>query len=96
VPADPRRSWRASQKGPSGPTHLLCFDVTQTRHPESVVDQNQFGTDKALIGNTRFLCLPSFKKLIEPTHGLREAALATLPAHVAPVAPRRPLSGRAG
>jgi hypothetical protein len=44
--------------------HLVCFQVTPTPHPASVIDQNQFGTDQVLIGETRGLCLPSFKKLL--------------------------------
>jgi len=46
--------------------HLLCFAVTRTPHAGRVWDQNQFGTSVISIGLTRWLCLPSSKRLIFP------------------------------
>jgi hypothetical protein len=43
--------------------HLLCFAVTKTpTHP--AWDQNQFGTSALKIIMTRWLCLPSTKKIV--------------------------------
>ena len=44
--------------------HLLCFKVTKTPLVPTVQDQNQFGASPVNITKTRFLCLPSFKKII--------------------------------
>jgi hypothetical protein len=44
--------------------HLMCFNVTPTPFPPSVLDQNQFGASPVNINATRFLCLPSFKTIV--------------------------------
>ena len=49
--------------------HLLCFDVTATPFPSSVLDQNQFGSSPVNVTGTRFLCLPSFKTIIPTPSG---------------------------
>jgi hypothetical protein len=46
-------------------THLLCFPVSQTPIMSPVFDQNQFGTEPVTIVRTRWLCLPSTKKVIK-------------------------------
>lgn len=46
-------------------THLLCFPVSQTPVITPVFDQNQFGTEKVNILRSRWLCLPSTKKVIQ-------------------------------
>lgn len=47
--------------------HLLCFHVSVSPTPiiSSVIDQNQFGTGSVTIVRTRWLCLPSTKKVIK-------------------------------
>jgi hypothetical protein len=47
-------------------THLLCFPVTQTPILTPVFDQNQFGTSQIAIITTKWLCVPSTKKIIKP------------------------------
>ncbi len=44
--------------------HLLCFPVTPTPIISPVFDENQFGTRKVTISQTRWLCVPSTKKVI--------------------------------
>lgn len=44
--------------------HLLCFPVSPTPIISPVFDQNQFGTEPIKILRTRWLCLPSTKKVI--------------------------------
>jgi hypothetical protein len=44
--------------------HLLCFAVSATPI-EQPWDQNQFGTAKVRIIRTRWLCLPSTKKIVK-------------------------------
>ena len=44
--------------------HLLCFPVTPTPIISPVFDENQFGTRKVAISQTRWLCVPSTKKLV--------------------------------
>jgi hypothetical protein len=46
--------------------HLLCFNVTPTPTKTPVWDQNQFGTSVIAVGNTKWLCLPSTKKIVPP------------------------------
>jgi hypothetical protein len=43
--------------------HLLCFAVTKTPVNPTVWDENQFGTSKLTVNSTRWLCLPSTKRL---------------------------------
>ena len=43
--------------------HLLCFGGIKTPHKTPVWDENQFGTSKMIIRATKWLCLPSTKKL---------------------------------
>lgn len=45
--------------------HLLCFPASPTPIITPVFDQNQFGTEKINILRTRWLCLPSTKKVIK-------------------------------
>jgi hypothetical protein len=45
--------------------HLLCFTVSKTPFPPQVFDQNQFGTGQVTIKKTSYLCLPSFKDVIQ-------------------------------
>lgn len=45
-------------------THLLCFAVTKTPIKPKVWDENQFGTSVVLISATKWLCLPSTKKVV--------------------------------
>ncbi len=47
--------------------HLLCYPVSKTEVVPKVWDQNQFGTSEILIGQTTWLCLPSFKTVVPPT-----------------------------
>lgn len=44
--------------------HLLCFPVSQTPRRTRVWDQNQFGTSVIALGPTKWLCLPSTKRII--------------------------------
>lgn len=44
--------------------HLLCFDIQSPTFQTQVVDSNQFGSSTVSIGSRRFLCLPSFKKVL--------------------------------
>jgi len=44
--------------------HLLCFPVSPTPIKSPVFDENQFGTRTVTISPTRFLCVPSTKKVI--------------------------------
>jgi hypothetical protein len=44
--------------------HLLCFPVTPTPIISPVFDENQFGTRKVTIAQTRWLCVPSTKKIV--------------------------------
>jgi hypothetical protein len=46
--------------------HLLCFPVSQTPNITPVWDKNQFGTSKIAIGPTKWLCLPSNKRIVSP------------------------------
>jgi hypothetical protein len=43
--------------------HLLCFPVTRTPIISPVFDENQFGTSPVTITSTKFLCVPSIKKI---------------------------------
>jgi len=45
-------------------THLLCFQVTKTPFKPKVWDENQFGTSVMTITATKWLCLPSTKKVL--------------------------------
>jgi hypothetical protein len=45
-------------------THLLCFPVTKTPIISPIWDQNQFGTAKLAVQGTKWLCVPSTKKVI--------------------------------
>lgn len=42
--------------------YLLCFAVTPTPIKPFVFDQNQFGTARVVIRQTRLLCLPSARR----------------------------------
>jgi hypothetical protein len=44
--------------------HLLCFPVSKTPFRPSVYDENQFGTRKLAIRATKWLCLPSTKRVL--------------------------------
>jgi hypothetical protein len=44
--------------------HLLCFPVTPTPIISPVFDENQFGTHPITISATRWLCLPSTKRVV--------------------------------
>jgi hypothetical protein len=44
--------------------HLLCFPVTPTPIISKVFDENQFGTRTIIISPTRWLCVPSTKRVI--------------------------------
>ena len=44
--------------------HLLCFPVTPTPIISPVFDENQFGTRKVTISQTRWLCVPSTKRIV--------------------------------
>jgi hypothetical protein len=44
--------------------HLLCFAVSKTPIRNPVWDENQFGTAKMTIKATKFLCLPSTKRVL--------------------------------
>jgi hypothetical protein len=43
--------------------HLLCFGGIKTPIKNPVYDENQFGTSKVAIRASKWLCLPSIKKL---------------------------------
>jgi hypothetical protein len=43
--------------------HLLCFPVTPTPIIPTVWDENQFGTSKLTVSRTKWLCVPSTKKI---------------------------------
>ncbi len=47
--------------------HLLCFQVTRTPIVPRVWDENQFGTSAIGIGQTKWLCLPSTKRVVAAT-----------------------------
>ncbi len=44
--------------------HLLCYSVTKTPTRNPVYAQNQFGSATMHVGVTRWLCLPSKKRLL--------------------------------
>lgn len=46
-------------------THLLCFPVSPTPIITPVFDQNQFGTEPVKVLRSRWLCLPSTKKILK-------------------------------
>ncbi len=48
-------------------THLLCFPVTKTPIVSPIWDKNQFGTSASKVLRSKWLCLPSFKKIVPPT-----------------------------
>lgn len=48
-------------------THLLCFPVSKTPIVTPIWDQNQFGTSKLAVRATKWLCLPSTKRVVTPT-----------------------------
>ena len=45
-------------------THLLCFPVTKTPIVSPIWDKNQFGTAKLAVQLTKWLCVPSTKKVV--------------------------------
>jgi len=45
-------------------THLLCFPVTKTPIVPRIWDQNQFGTSALSVRATKWLCLPSTKRVV--------------------------------
>jgi hypothetical protein len=45
-------------------THLLCFGGPKTPFKPKVWDENQFGTSVVHIKATKWLCLPSTKKIV--------------------------------
>jgi hypothetical protein len=45
-------------------THLLCFPVTKTPIVPRIWDQNQFGTAELAVHTTKWLCLPSTKRVV--------------------------------
>jgi hypothetical protein len=49
--------------------HLLCFQVSPTPIIPRVWDQNQFGTSEIVIKSTRWLCLPSTKRVVTTAAG---------------------------
>jgi hypothetical protein len=51
-------------KTPPGLNHFTCYPVTRTPIISPVFDENQFGTRKVAISQTRWLCVPSTKKVI--------------------------------
>jgi len=51
--------------------HLLCFQVSPTPIIPRVWDQNQFGTSEIVIKQTRWLCLPSTKRVVTTVAGGR-------------------------
>jgi len=48
-------------------THLLCFPVTKTPIVPRIWDQNQFGTAKLAVRTTKWLCVPSTKRVVVTT-----------------------------
>lgn len=46
-------------------THLLCFPVSKTPVIPKIWDQNQFGTAELVVRATKWLCLPSTKRVIQ-------------------------------
>ena len=57
--------------------HLLCFAVTKTPARKQVYAQNQFGSATMSVGATRWLCLPSKKRLL-PSDCAGSSSLAPL------------------
>jgi hypothetical protein len=52
-------------------THLLCFPVTKTPIVPRIWDQNQFGTAELAVHTTKWLCLPSTKRVVLTPGGSR-------------------------